>query len=466
MFLKIAVFESLKQNSFGQLRAKIKQSSVRSTQFNGSVTGGLPRAVVQEFFMPRRGLAAVQPCSHAIAVSVARTPTPSAAGVYWTAFIGLFFDYYDLYLFVYLEKVLAADFGFTPYASDLLQFCGLAAVGCGSLLFGYWADRVGREKILGAVFLLYVLALGGLSIAWSFWSVLVFRVAASLALGAEWGVSHALMSERAGRYRRYQFSAWLQFAILGGLLAALATRFGLPFAGWRGLFAASIIPVAVLSFFRWRWLTGAHQGNVVLETTPMAAGAGPQSEAAADAARTGIDGFLFVRCLALASLTIASGYINLFFVKELPQSVAYTILFWVNAVPGMLLGALIVRRMGVRRALVIYAASLIALSLLAWTQWLPGGKLSFALILPVLNGIPFGLMGAYFNEVFARHRTMLSGGAYNLGRIVAGFAPLLITALGLHEGENYFLFSAGLGVGVLAIGWSLHDRPFALGHGR
>ena len=46
----------------------------------------------------------------------------------------------------------------------------------------------------------------------------------------------------------------------------------------------------------------------------------------------------------------------------------------------------------------------------------------------LLNGVPFGLMGAFFNEVFGEYRTMLSGAAYNLGRILAGFAPALITA--------------------------------------
>ena len=406
--------------------------------------------------MPRPGLARCLAHIHANPVSSDRSSKLSAGGVYWTAFIGLFFDYYDLYLFVYLEKTLAADLNLTTKASDLLQFSGLAAVGIGALLFGYWADRAGRQRILSVVFVLYVLALVGLSLAWSFQSMLVFRVAASLALGAEWGISHALMSEKAGR-QRYLYSAWLQFAILGGLLAALASRFALPIVGWRLLFAASIAPVAVLSFFRWRWLTGSEErettaAKVSLRDTSQA------REARADkTVSRQFPGFVFLQCLALASLTIASGYINVFFVKELPQSLAYTILFWANAAPGMLLGAVIVRRLGVRRAVVIYATALIALSLLAWAKWLPGGKLAFALMLPVLNGIPFGLMGAYFNEVFAAYRTMLSGGAYNLGRILAGFAPLIITAWGLQRGENYFLFSAGLGVGVLLIGWSLNN---------
>ncbi|HTX64808.1 MAG TPA: hypothetical protein VMD31_03485, partial [Opitutaceae bacterium] len=80
-----------------------------------------------------------------------------------------------------------------------------------------------------------------------------------------------------------------------------------------------------------------------------------------------------------------------------------------------------------------------------------GRALAFALVLPVLNGLPFGLMGAFFNEVFGAHRTLLSGAAYNLGRILAGFAPALITALGLHAGGRYFLFTAALGAGVLVL---------------
>jgi putative MFS transporter len=165
----------------------------------------------------------------------------------------------------------------------------------------------------------------------------------------------------------------------------------------------------------------------------------------------------FLRCFAIASLTIASGYVNVFFAKELPQSPWYTILFWANVAPGMLLGAWIVRRLGVRRALIGYAVGLVTLSAFAWSSEWDGRKLAFAVVLPLLNGIPFGLMGAYFNEVFRRYRTMLSGSAYNLGRILAGFAPALITGLGLQRGGNYFLFTAALGLGVFAIGWRMTD---------
>lgn len=386
--------------------------------------------------------------AHFRAVTSPAVRAISPIKVYWTAFVGLFFDYYDLYLFVYLEKVIAAEFALSPTASNSLQSSGIAAVGVGALAFGYLADRCGRERMLLAIFGIYILGLAGLSLAWNFESLLTFRIMASLALGAEWGISHAWMSERVTRERRYRYAAYLQFAIMGGLLAALANRFALPAVGWRWLFAASIIPVIILSVWRGRSMLANRAA-----TTDSLLYVGVDSP---ESPR--IETAMFLRCLALASLTIASGFVNVFFVKELPQSPVYTVMFWANIVPGMLAGSALIRAWGVRRALIVYAVLLIALSLAAWGHVLAGGKLAFALILPLLNGIPFGLMGAYFNEVFRRHRTMLSGAAYNLGRIAAGFSPFIITSLGLNEGGNYFLFSSALGIGVLAVCWSIPDR--------
>lgn len=367
----------------------------------------------------------------------------SSTQVYWTAFVGLLFDYYDLYLFVYLEKTLAGAFNLGAWQSDTLQAAGLAGTGLGALVFGYLADRFGRGRLMLAVFGVYAIGVAGLSLAWGFGSLLGFRLVASLALGAEWGISHTFMTEHVAGKRRYWFSALLQFAILGGLLAALARGWLLPHWGWRWLFAASIVPVAALSLLRWR----------VLARRPENGGQKPGSAAPAPRLALKANAGPFLLCLAVATLTIASGTVNVFFAKDLPQSTLYTVFFWGNVAPGMLLGAWAVTRLGVGRALVIYAVALMALALFAWGSAWDGRKLAFALALPVLNGIPFGLMGAWFNEVLGGYRTMLSGAAYNLGRILAGFSPLLITALGLHAGGHYFLFTAALGAGVFALGW-------------
>lgn len=366
---------------------------------------------------------------------------PGAAAIYWTAFVGLFFDYYDLYLFVYLERALVAHFGLSAAESNWLQFTGLAGVGVGALAFGFLADRFGRGRVMLAVFGVYFAGIAGISLAWDLPSLLVARLVASLALGAEWGISHTYLAERVTGAARYRFSAWLQFSILGGLLAAFAARYALPVLGWRALFALSIVPVAVLSVLRWRALA---EGD----------GAAGRSVGGAGWRLWRANLPAFAACLGLASLTIASGTVNVYYAKELPQSPFHTALFWLAVAPGMLFGAWLVARCGVRRALLLYAVALTALSVVCWSLAWSGRNLLFALCLPLLNGIPFGLMGAFFNEVFAEYRTLFSGAAYNLGRILAGFSPVLITALGLNAGGNYFVFTAlvGLGVALLAGG--------------
>ncbi len=385
--------------------------------------------------------------------------TESLARIYWTAFIGLFFDYYDLYLFIYLEKVLAREFALAAAQSSWLQFAGLAGVGLGALVFGYLADRFGRGRMMLVVFGVYVAGIAGLSLAWNFESLLTFRLLASLSLGAEWGISHTYLAERVGGTQRYRFSALLQFSILGGLLSAMMSRYALPEIGWRWLFAASIVPVAVLSLVRWRALRKPETGNLQPGVTPILSRANPGNLRAALRANGG----LFLLCFGLASLTIASGTMNVFYARDLPQSPVYTVIFWANVAPGMLVGAWVVRRWGVGRALVIYAVGLLGLSLGAWVSGSPRAGLVFALAIPLLNGIPFGLMGAWFNEVFGSYRTMLSGAAYNLGRILAGFAPVLIIALGLHEHGRYFLFTAALGLGVLGLAAMIGRRSLRAG---
>ncbi|SDS63278.1 MFS transporter [Opitutus sp. GAS368] len=411
-------------------------------------------------------------------MSESRDQPTSALRVYWTAFIGLFFDCYDLYLFIYLEKVLAKEFALTAPQSGWLQFTGLAGVGLGALIFGYLADRFGRGRMMLAVFGVYVAGIAGLSLAWSYESLVAFRLLASLSLGAEWGISHTYLAERVSGERRYRFSALLQFSILGGLLAAMMSRYALPVVGWRWLFAGSIVPVVILSLIRWRGLIG--EGSAVgaglsRELDPVSgrkapptvtertAGSPSLQESRASTLLQAIreNGGLFLLCFGLASLTIASGTMNVFYAKELPQSPIYTVLFWGNVAPGMLLGAWVVRRWGVARALTLYAGGLLALSAGVWFSASTRSGLVFALVLPLLNGIPFGLMGAWFNEVFGAWRTMLSGAAYNLGRILAGFAPVLITALGLHENGRYFLFSALLGLGVLGLAGVIGARQRA-----
>jgi SHS family sialic acid transporter-like MFS transporter len=186
----------------------------------------------------------------------------SPARIYWTAFIGLLFDYYDLYLFVYLEKELAAQFALTLLGQQCVAVRGPSRGGGGGDHLrlagrpmgpgagdagGVWGLCAGHRRAQPRLGLLQLCS--------------GFRLLASLALGAEWGISHTYLAERVDRATRYRFAALLQFAILGGLLAALARNYLLPAWGWRWLFAASIAPVVLLSLARWSVLAKGRRAS-------------------------------------------------------------------------------------------------------------------------------------------------------------------------------------------------------------
>jgi len=190
--------------------------------------------------------------------------------------------------------------------------------------------------------------------------VLGFRLLASLALGAEWGISHNLSGGAGGPRDALSFRGVASVRHLGRVAGRLGEK--LPAAGVGlavvvcGLDRAGRDPVT-------RAMEGAgprkpETGHRTPErrTAPGADGAW----------RLAIGNAVpFAICFGIASLTIASGTINVFYAKDLPQSVAYTVFFWCNVVPGMLAGTWVVKRQGVGRALALYAAALVVLSVWA-----------------------------------------------------------------------------------------------------
>ncbi|MDI1319955.1 MAG: hypothetical protein PSW75_07135, partial [bacterium] len=142
------------------------------------------------------------------------------------------------------------------------------------------------------------------------------------------------------------------------------------------------VPVAVLSVVRGRVL--AAEGAAEDEPRPSGNWALQKTSTLPQAIIANWRPFLL--CFGLASLTIASGTMNVFYARDLPQSTLYTVFFWANVAPGMLAGAWVVRRWGVGRALALYAGGLLVLSLAAWLSGSARAGLWFALVLPLLNG--------------------------------------------------------------------------------
>lgn len=174
-----------------------------------------------------------------------------AAGLGWTM------DAFDYFIVVLVIGDIAKDKSFGATATQLafITTATLMMRPVGALIFGLWADRVGRRVPLIVDVLCYSVCGVLCAIAPNFTVLLVLRLLYGIGMGGEWGLGAALAMEKIPPSRRGFFSGMLQegYAV-GYLLAALAyllfhSVFNL---NWRWIFLVSIVPAMVTMLIRSR----------------------------------------------------------------------------------------------------------------------------------------------------------------------------------------------------------------------
>ncbi|HWD01789.1 MAG TPA: MFS transporter [Amycolatopsis sp.] len=174
-----------------------------------------------------------------------------AASLGWTM------DAFDYFLVVFVLADIAKDKSFGATATQLafITTATLVMRPVGALLFGLWADRVGRRIPLMVDVILYSLAGILCAVAPNFTVLLILRFIYGIGMGGEWGLGAALAMEKIPVPRRGFFSGLLQAGYsMGYLLAALAyllfhSALGLE---WRWIFVLSIFPALISLLIRAR----------------------------------------------------------------------------------------------------------------------------------------------------------------------------------------------------------------------
>jgi SHS family lactate transporter-like MFS transporter len=125
----------------------------------------------------------------------------------------------------------------------------------GALLFGLWADRVGRRLPLMVDVAFYSVVGFLCAFAPNFTVLIILRLLYGIGRGGEWGLGAALAMEKVPAERRGFFSGLLQEGYsFGYLLATVASLVVMDWFGlsWRWLFALSIIPALISLIIRYR----------------------------------------------------------------------------------------------------------------------------------------------------------------------------------------------------------------------
>jgi MFS transporter, SHS family, lactate transporter len=164
-------------------------------------------------------------------------------------------DAFDYFIVVLVYADIAETFGESKEKVAFLTTVTLLMRPIGALIFGLWADRVGRRIPL-IVDVLFYSTVGFLcAFAPSFTVLIVLRLLYGIGMGGEWGLGAALAMEKIPTKRRGFFSGVLQQGYAVGYLLAAASFllisevFGL---SWRWLFGLSIVPALISLLIRTR----------------------------------------------------------------------------------------------------------------------------------------------------------------------------------------------------------------------
>jgi MFS transporter, SHS family, lactate transporter len=181
--------------------------------------------------------------------------TPDQRSSFLAAFLGWTMDAFDYFIVVLVYADIAKEFGVSLTRMAFITTVTLLMRPVGALLFGLWADRVGRRIPLIVDVCFYSVVGFLCAFAPNFTVLLVLRLLYGIGMGGEWGLGAALAMEKIPTHRRGFFSGLLQEGYSTGYLLAAAVylvlhqAFGL---GWRWLFAVSILPALISLIIRAR----------------------------------------------------------------------------------------------------------------------------------------------------------------------------------------------------------------------
>ncbi|AHM07654.1 Sialic acid transporter (permease) NanT [Mycobacterium tuberculosis variant bovis BCG str. ATCC 35743] len=200
------------------------------------------------------GLAVPRPVRHDADVAAPRL-TGDQRNAFMASFLGWTMDAFDYFLVVLVYADIATTFHHTKTDVAFLTTATLAMRPVGALLFGLWADRVGRRVPL-MVDVSFYSVIGFLcAFAPNFTVLVILRLLYGIGMGGEWGLGAALSMEKVPAERRGVFSGLLQEGYaFGYLLASVAALVVMNWLGlsWRWLFGLSIIPALISLIIRYR----------------------------------------------------------------------------------------------------------------------------------------------------------------------------------------------------------------------
>ncbi|WP_051790881.1 MFS transporter [Amycolatopsis jejuensis] len=172
-----------------------------------------------------------------------------------TALLGLFIDGFDILIVSGALLGLVPAMGLSPGQVGLVSAGAFAGMVAGSLASGPLTDRFGRRIVFFGDMLLFIVSSALMFFAETPAQLIVLRVLAGVAIGADMPAALAMIAEFSPRARRGTVLAlgnafWPAGFVVAGALSIVVYQFADPAQAWRYLLMTPLVPAAVLVFLR------------------------------------------------------------------------------------------------------------------------------------------------------------------------------------------------------------------------
>jgi MFS family permease len=167
------------------------------------------------------------------------------------AALGWALDAFDAMLYALVLALLMRDLSMSKTTAGLLGTLTLLASGMGGVLFGFFADRIGRKQALMASILTYSVCSFASGLATSVAMLAAARFVLGLGMGGEWNTGATLVAESwPAEFRAKAISVVQSSWALGFAAAALVAGPVARYFGWRAVFFVGILPALLTLWIR------------------------------------------------------------------------------------------------------------------------------------------------------------------------------------------------------------------------
>ncbi|WP_404332953.1 MFS transporter [Mesobacillus maritimus] len=166
--------------------------------------------------------------------------------IFWCFFI-IIIDGYDVVIYGSVVPSLIDEWSISSVTAGAIGSYAAAGTAIGAVIFGLWADKIGRKKVILLCTTLFSVFTPLAGFANDPVTFSIFRVIAGLGLGGVMPNVIALTTEYAPKRMR---SAIVSFVFcgysLGAIAAALISKSLLPTMGWKPIFWIASVPLLLL----------------------------------------------------------------------------------------------------------------------------------------------------------------------------------------------------------------------------